>query len=75
MVAIMQDPYESFSTIQRMSAEKKQTVKKIVIELIENGGRYNDRAPYAHTLFTNCQIPFAVQGALFPDGHFGNRII
>lgn len=75
MVAIMQEPYESFSTIQRMTAEKKNFVKQLIIKLIENGGKYGDRAPYAHTLFENCQIPFVVKGDLFPDGHFGNRII
>ena len=75
MVAIMQEPYDSFSIVQRMSPEKKLFVKNLVIKLIENGGKHKERAPYAHTLFENCQIPFIVKGDLFPDGHFGNRIM
>lgn len=58
-----------------MTAKKKNVVKQLIIKLIENGGKYSDRVPYAHTLFENCQIPFMVKGDLLPDGHFGNRII
>lgn len=75
MVAVMQEPYESFSKVRQMTDEKKMFVKQLVIKLLENGGNYNKRAPYAHTLFENCQIPFIVKGDLFHDGHFGNRIV
>lgn len=75
MVAIMQEPYEAFAIVRTMNSEKKQFIKQLVLKLIENGGKYNVRAPYAHTLFENCKIPFIVKGDLFQDGHFGNRIV
>lgn len=75
IVAIQEDPNISFSTVRAMSEEKKQFVKNLILSIIESASLYNQRAPYAHTLFENCAIPFAIKGELFPDGHLGNKII
>ena len=75
MVAIQEDPYNSFAVVRGLPVEKKLFFKQLIIKLIENGGKYSDRAPYAHTLFENCQIPFFVKGDFLPDGCFGNRIV
>lgn len=75
VIAVQQDPYASFSIIQELPLDKKIFVKELVLKLLEIGNKYNERAPYAHTLFENCEIPFVVKGALFPDGHFGNKLM
>lgn len=75
MVAIQEDPYESFDKIRKMSDDKKQIVKQLVLNLLDNVDSYSERAPYAHTLFENCSIPFGIMGSMFPDGHFGNKLV
>lgn len=75
MVAVQQDPYESFNLLKGLNSEKKTFVKSIILDLIEHGGRYSQRAPYAHTLFENCEIPFSVKPRIFVDGHIENRIV
>lgn len=75
MVAIQQDPYESFDVLRGLSQDNKMFVKSVVIDLIEHGGRYSQRAPYVHSLFENCEIPFSVKPKIFPDRHIENRIV
>lgn len=75
MVAIQQDPYESFDILKELNPEKKIFVKSTILNLIEHAERYSQRAPYAHTLFENCEIPFSVKPRIFADGHIENRIV
>lgn len=75
IVAIQEDPYDSFATIASMPNNKKLFVKQIILDIIETGDNYSQRAPYAHTLFNNCNIPFIVKGHIFPNGQVGNKIV
>lgn len=74
VVAVKEDPYDSFSIVRNLTYEKKMEVKRIILELIESCDNYSRRAPYVHTLFTNCNIPFKVKEGNLPNGYVGNVI-
>ena len=74
LVAVEEEPFETFAKVSAFSMAQKEAIKKIIIDIIEKCSDYSIRAPYAHTLFEKCNIPFKIVPRIFGNMVY-NRLV
>ena len=61
VIAIQQNPFESFDVVAQMSEEKRKEFKKMVVKIVECEGNNYLKTRVAATLFEKTNIPYAIK--------------